>query len=69
MSDQKFYFRCKSNPSAPPLVLTTYWEAKEMQNHPDYERIDEFGEVIVSEEDKAEGGIPLVMTSQARRRS
>jgi hypothetical protein len=57
--DQKFYFRCKTNSSAPPLVLDSYWEAQEMKGHPDYERIDEFGEVIVSEEDQAENSIPF----------
>ena len=56
---QKFYFRCKTNPSAPPLVLDSYWEAQEMKGHPDYERIDEFGEVIVDESEQAEHAIPF----------
>jgi hypothetical protein len=51
-----YYFRCKSNPSTKPLVLNTAWEAKEMKNHPDYEQIDETGEVIVLE-DELEGTI------------
>jgi hypothetical protein len=55
---KQFYFRCKSNPSAPPLVLASSWEAKEMQDHPDYEQIDETGEVIVNE-DELEGTIPF----------
>jgi hypothetical protein len=65
---KKFYFRCKTNPSAPPLVLDTYWEAQEMRNHPDYERIDEFGETIVEEGDEAENPIPFVSASQALKR-
>lgn len=52
-----FFFRCKSNPRAPILKLTA-WEAREMQNHPDYERVDEFGEVVVSFDD-TEGTIPF----------
>jgi hypothetical protein len=57
----KFYFRCKANPTAPLLVLDTYWEAAEMKDHPDYERIDESGEVIVDESEGAENRIPLMM--------
>lgn len=57
---QKFYFRCKTNPTGPILTLDTYWEAKEMLNHPDYERIDEAGEVIVNEEEQAEHPLPFV---------
>lgn len=55
---KKFYFRCTSNPSAPPLVINTPWEAKEMRTHPDYEQIDETGEVVV-QEDELEGTIPF----------
>jgi hypothetical protein len=57
----EFFFRCKSNPTAPLLVLTTFWEAKEMRNHPDYERIDEFGELVKDEQDEAPGQIPLAI--------
>lgn len=64
----KFYFRCKTNPSAPPLVLGSYHEAAEMKNHPDYERIDETGEVIVSEEDTAENRIPIKAAQGAARK-
>jgi len=66
---QKFYFRCKTNPTAAPLVLESYWEAQEMRNHPDYERIDEFGEVIVDEADQAERPIPFVSAAQALKRA
>lgn len=55
---QKFYFRCKSNPNAQLLEIGTAWEAKEMKNHPDYERVGPDGEVIV-EEDELEGTIPF----------
>ena len=53
-----FYFRCTTNPAAKPLELKTAWEAKEMRNHPDYEQIDEMGEVIV-QDDELEGTIPF----------
>lgn len=67
MSDKKFYFRCKTNPSAAPLVLDSFWEASQMKNHPDYERIDECGELIVDERDSAENQIPLNMGSRGRK--
>jgi hypothetical protein len=63
---QKFYFRCKTNPTAAPLMLDSFWEAKEMKSHPDYERIDEFGEVIVDEQDNAENPIPFHSAGQKR---
>ena len=68
MSDKKFYFRCKTNPGAQLLVLGSYHEAAEMRNHPDYERIDETGEVMVSEEDMAENRIPIQTAQRAARR-
>jgi hypothetical protein len=55
----QFFFRCKTNPSGPLLVLDTFWEAEEMKNHPDYERIDEAGELVVFEEDSAPNRIPF----------
>ena len=66
MSATKYYFRCTANPNAPLLVLGTYWEAQEMLNHPDYERIDENGEVIVDEKDEAESQIPLAVAKLGR---
>lgn len=62
-----FYFRCKTNPSGPLLVLETVWESLEMKNHPDYERIDEMGEVIVDETDNAPTQIPFVMAGSTAR--
>ena len=62
---KEYYFRCKSNPKAPLLTLYTAWESKDMRNHPDYEQVDECGEVIVTE-DEMEGTIPF-MGSQGRR--
>jgi hypothetical protein len=53
-----YYFRCKTNPTGPILVLPSFKEAREMLNHPDYERIDESGEVI-EVEDELEGTIPF----------
>jgi hypothetical protein len=46
----KFYFRCNTNPTAPLLVLTTEWEAKEMRTNPDYDPVDEDGLPIVLDE-------------------
>lgn len=54
-----YYFRCKSNPGAPLLILESFWEMSEMRSHPDYERVDECGEVIVSEEADAPHPIPF----------
>jgi hypothetical protein len=68
MSDKKFYFRCTTNPDGPILVLDTVYEMLEMRSHPDYERIDEFGEVIVSEEDTAEHSLPF-MPAGARKQA
>jgi hypothetical protein len=53
-----FYFRCKSNPGGAPLLALTGGEAREMENHPDYERVDEFGEVIETTDD-LDGTIPF----------
>jgi hypothetical protein len=53
-----FYFRCKSNPGGAPLLKLTGGEAREMENHPDYEQVDQFGEVIEME-DAMEGTIPF----------
>src|SRR5574337_1579287 len=44
------FFRCKSNPNGPLLELEA-WEAREMENHPDYEEVDHLGEVIVLEDE------------------
>ena len=54
-----YYFRCKTNTKGPLLVLDTFFEAEEMKNHPDYERVDEFGEVMVSEESTAPHPMPF----------
>lgn len=68
MAGKTYYFRCKANPTAKPLELHSYWEAQEMLNHPDYERIDECGEIIVDEKDTAENQIPLQIASMGARR-
>jgi hypothetical protein len=62
---KEYFFRCKSNPTAPLLKINTAWEAKDMRHHPDYEQVDEFGEVVVVE-DEIEGTIPF-MGSTGRR--
>ena len=48
---EAYYFRCRTNPTAPLLVLQTEWEAKEMKTNPDYDRVDEDGLPVVVEED------------------
>ena len=45
----KFYFRCRTNPTAPLLTLEAELEAKEMLTHPDYDAVDEDGLPIVAE--------------------
>lgn len=67
MASKKYVYRCKANPSGPLLVLETYYEHVEMANHPDYERIDEFGEVIVDEKDTAEQQIPIDVSNLGKR--
>lgn len=45
------YFRCKTGGKHAPLLELTPAEARDMKNHPDYERVNEFGEVIPVEEE------------------
>lgn len=52
------YFRCKANLNGPVLKLDSNWEAEEMKNHPDYEEVDLFGEVV-KQEDPLVGTIPF----------
>lgn len=47
----KHYFRCRSNPSAPLLVLDSEWEAKEMRLNLEYDHVDEDGLPVVDEEE------------------
>ena len=59
-----YYFRCRTNPSAPPLILYTEWEANEMRTNLDYDRVDEDGLPVVVEEEvqsKSEQSIPFDM--------
>lgn len=67
MTPEKFYFRCKQNPSAPLLVLDSFWEAQEMKGHPDYERVDAFGEVVIDEADTAATQIPFHAAGAKRK--
>ena len=46
----KHYYRCKSNPTAPLLVLETEWEVKEMRGHREYDEVDEDGLPVVVED-------------------
>ena len=50
----KHYYRCRSNPTAPLLVLDTEWEAKEMRGHREYDEVDEDGLPVVVEDDTEE---------------
>jgi hypothetical protein len=61
----KYYYRCRSNPTAPPLVLHTEWEAKEMRRNFEYDRVDEDGLPIVDEDDPTDAdknSIPFSFT-------
>ena len=55
---KQFHFRCTANRSAPILTVNTPWEAKDMRSHPDYEELNELGEVI-EQVDEMEGTIPF----------
>ena len=59
-----YYFRCRSNPSAPLLVLDAEWEAKEMRTNLEYDPVDEDGLPIVLEDEPAleeKDSIPFLM--------
>ena len=47
----KNYYRCRSNPSAPLLVLDSEWEAKEMRLNLEYDHVDEDGLPVVDEDE------------------
>jgi hypothetical protein len=49
--EPNFYFRCRTNPTAPLLVLHTEWESREMKTNPDYDRVDADGLPVVDEEE------------------
>ncbi len=61
MAQKYFYFRCISNPNGPLLKLVG-WEAREMKEHPDYEEVDEFGEVV-EREDYSDESIPMTVAA------
>ena len=48
---ESYYFRCRTNPTAPLLILDTEWEAREMKANLEYDRVDEDGLPVVVEED------------------
>lgn len=54
-------FVCRGNPSAPPLVLNSYWEAQEMHSHPDYYEVDADGLPIANPAESAPTRIPLII--------
>ena len=41
------YFLCRTNPTAPLLVLNTNWESDEMRSNPDYDEVDAEGLPVV----------------------
>ena len=60
MSEVQRYFRCKSNPNAPLLVLNADWEANEMRTNLEYDEVDEDGlPVVVKEQPQEEQSIPF----------
>jgi hypothetical protein len=65
----KYYFRCRSNPTAPLLVLDSEWEAKEMKSNLEYDAVDEDGlPIVVEREDAVEfGGIPFQKANAVMR--
>ena len=59
-----YYFRCRSNPSAPLLVLDAEWEAKEMRTNLEYDAVDQDGLPIVLEDEPVpedKDSIPFLM--------
>ena len=58
----KNYYRARSNPSAPLLVLDTEWEAKEMRLNHEYDHVDGDGLPVVDDDeptDAEKSGIPF----------
>ena len=49
----KNYYRCRSNPSAPLLVLDSEWEVREMRQNLEYDHVDEDGLPVVDAEEAA----------------
>ena len=65
----KNYYRCRSNPSAPLLVLDSEWEAKEMRQNLEYDHVDEDGLPVVDEVEAASeetGFIPFIANALKR---
>ena len=64
----KYYFRARSNPSAPPLVLDTEWEAKEMRLNLEYDPVDEDGlPIVLEDEPVAEEKDYIPFSTRAKR--
>lgn len=55
---KQYHYKCRSNPNAPLLTLG-YWDAQEMKNHPDYDRVDELGLPIIEEDVEVPQQIPI----------
>jgi hypothetical protein len=65
---QKFYFKAhRSGPSAPLLVLDSYWEAKEMKSNPEYYRVHADGTPFPDEEAGAETRILFTPPAAEKR--
>ena len=65
----KNYYRCRSNPSAPLLVLDSEWEAREMRQNLEYDHVDEDGLPVVDEVEAASeetGFIPFIANAMKR---
>lgn len=57
---ESFYFRCRSNPAAPLLVLNTDWEAREMRTNTEYDPVDADGlPIVIVDEPAAEADLSI----------
>lgn len=64
---ESFYFRCRTNPTAPLLKLDMEWEAREMRTHPDYDPVDADGlPVVIEDEPAAEADVSIPFHSGKR---
>ena len=63
----KEFYRCRSNPNAPLLVIKSEWEAKEMRLNREYDHVDEDGLPVVDADEATEAekhSIPFTPTKR-----
>jgi len=63
--EKKHYYRCKSNPSGPLLVLSG-WEAADMKTHPDYERVNPVTEEVIPYEEDSLPHRPILTVAKRK---